>query len=166
VPRVEPSEFESLNLDAFRFVEGFELHDVWRVELPGSGPRTIAGLRGLLTPERRRSVNPVVRGLFSLRSALGRLFRLDPEGAWTTLEEKPSEAVYEVINATVHALLVVALVESGTGYRFFWSTYLKPVGRITAIYMALIDPFRRAIVYPGLENWLVRTLAADRREAR
>ena len=28
---------------------------------------------------------------------------------------------------------------------------------------ALIDPFRRAIVYPGLERWLVRTVAGPER---
>ena len=162
MPRVEPNEFESLPLDGFRFVEGFELHDVWRIEFEDTGPCTIQDLRALLTPEHRRKVNPVVRILFAIRSAFGRLFRLDPKGAWTTLHESPGEGVYQVINATVNAILVVALVRSGSGYRFFWSTYLKPVGRITGIYMALIDPFRRAIVYPGLERWLLRTLAAER----
>jgi hypothetical protein len=31
---------------------------------------------------------------------------------------------------------------------------VKPVGRITAIYMGVIDPFRRLIVYPGITRQL------------
>lgn len=162
MPRVEPTEFEGLKLDAFRFVEGFVLHDVWQVELEDTDRCTIQHLRGLATPEHRRSLSPVVRGLFAFRSALGKVLRLDPEGAWKTLHETPGEGAYQVINSTVNAILVVALVRSGAGYRFFWSTYLKPVGWITPVYMALIDPFRRAIVYPGLERGLLRTLAMQR----
>jgi hypothetical protein len=50
----------------------------------------------------------------------------------------------------VHAFLVQALVERANGYRLIWAIHVRPVGRITAWYMALIDPFRRLVIYPAL----------------
>ena len=187
MPRIDSTEFESLPLEAFQLIQGFTLHDVWLVELEGSKSRTLQDLRSALGAERFRSVNPMVRTLFLVRSALGRLFRLDsvsndeparrvldrvparlakaslvppgtPEGPFVTIYALPTEAAYQALNATVHAILVVALVKSVSGHRFFWATYIKPVGRITSFYMRVIDPFRRAVVYPGLESWLKRSL--------
>jgi hypothetical protein len=80
-----------------------------------------------------------------------------PEGPFQTLYVLPTEAAYQVLNATVHAILILAVVKSVKGHRFFWATYVKPVGRITSFYMRIIDPFRRVVVYPGLESWLKRT---------
>jgi hypothetical protein len=194
LPRIDPAEFESLQLRAFPLLEGFPLHDVWRVDLEGDVECTIEGLRALVEPGGLRSVHPAVRALFAVRSFLGAVLRLDrpkarpvahdlvgalparlvrdsqvppgtPEGAFLTLYRLPTEAAYEVRNATVHAVLVVAIVRSDPGHRFFFSTYVKPVGRITGWYMRLIDPFRRAVVYPGLEAWLVRAWRAARAEA-
>ena len=181
---MDPAEYESLPLEALQIVEGFALHDVWLVELEGSTDCTVEDLRSLITPERLRSMNRMVRVLFLVRSALGRVFRLDskvneaarrvaeivpadllnaslvpagtPQGPFVTLYVLPMEAAYQALNATVNAILIVALVKVASGHRFFWATYLKPVGRITQFYMRLIDPFRRLIVYPGLESWLKR----------
>lgn len=187
MPRVDPAEFLALPLEAFPLLRGFDLHDVWRVELPGAGTRTLGELRALLTSKRRQSLPAPVRALFAIRSAAGRLFRLEsvaddrpaqevartvperlanasqsppgtPAGPFATLYVLPAEAAYQALNATVHAILVVALVQTDSGQRLFWATYLRPVGRITSIYMGLIDPFRRTIVYPGLERWLQRAL--------
>ncbi len=192
MPRVDPAEYQSLPLQVFQFVQGFPLHDVWLVELADAPDCTLQDLRGLLTPESFRSLNPAVRSLFFLRSVLGRVFRLDttphdesvegliervpvpladaslvppgtPEGPFQTLYVLPTEAAYQALNATVHAILSVAVVRSGSGYRFFWATYVKPVGRITAIYMRVIDPFRRTVVYPGLESWLKKAWLERRR---
>ena len=183
MPRIDPAEYESLPLKVFQFVEGFSLHDVWLVELDDAPGCTLQDLRRLMTPASFRSLNPVVRGLFAFRSVLGRIFRLDaspddestqelieklpndlanaslkppgtPEGPFRTLYVLPAEAAYHVRNATVHAILSVTVVRSASGHRFFWATYVKPVGRITSFYMGLIDPFRRVVVYPGLESWL------------
>ena len=85
-----------------------------------------------------------------------------PEGPFQTLYSLPGEAAYQALNATVHAILIVAVVKSVSGYRFFWATYVKPVGRITALYMRIIDPFRRLVVYPGLESWLKRAWLRER----
>ena len=185
MPRIDPVEYESLPLEAFRLVHGFTLHDVWLVELEGTASCTLQDLRRLVTPGRRRALSPIVRALFVLRSVLGRVLRLDSrpsdalarrlveqvparlanasavppgtrEGPFETLYVLSDEAAYQVLNATVHAIVVVALVGSDSGHRLFWATYVKPVGRITSLYMSVIDPFRRAVVYPGLESWLKR----------
>jgi hypothetical protein len=60
------------------------------------------------------------------------------------------ESVAEIHNATVHAFVVMALRPRGDGYRLYWAIYVKPVGRLTRVYMAAIDPFRRFIIYPAL----------------
>ena len=35
-------------------------------------------------------------------------------------------------------------------YRFYFGVYVQNVGRFTQVYMALIDPLRKLIVYPSL----------------
>jgi hypothetical protein len=60
------------------------------------------------------------------------------------------ESLAEFRNATVHALFAVALTETRVGYRLYWGVYVQPVSRLTPLYMALIDPFRRFIVYPAI----------------
>jgi hypothetical protein len=78
-----------------------------------------------------------------------------PEGPFVTLYRDPVEAVFAAVNATVDARLLVAIAPLPDGTRLTWATYVRPVGRITGLYMGLIDPFRRTVVYPGLERWLV-----------
>jgi hypothetical protein len=60
------------------------------------------------------------------------------------------EALSELRNATVHAFLVLALTPHPEGYTLYLAIYVKRVTRFTPLYMALIDPFRRFIVYPAL----------------
>lgn len=63
-----------------------------------------------------------------------------------------TEAIGEVINRTVHAFLVFALEaeKDGDGYTLYLAIFVKPVSRFTRFYMALIDPFRRYVIYPAL----------------
>jgi len=56
----------------------------------------------------------------------------------------------EMHNRTVHAALLMALAETEAGSRFYLAVYVCKGGWITPVYMALIDPFRRWIVYPAL----------------
>ena len=60
------------------------------------------------------------------------------------------EALSELRNATVHAFVALALTPCPGGYTLYLAIYVKPVSRLTTLYMALIDPFRRLIVYPAL----------------
>jgi hypothetical protein len=61
-----------------------------------------------------------------------------------------NEQLLEVINRTAHAAALSALVETANTYRFYFGVYVRNVGRFTPVYMALIDPFRKLIVYPSL----------------
>jgi Protein of unknown function (DUF2867) len=60
------------------------------------------------------------------------------------------EALSEFRNATVHAFVALTLTPRLGGYTLYLAVYVKPVSRLTKLYMALIDPFRRLVVYPAL----------------
>jgi hypothetical protein len=130
----------------------------------------------------------VTRALVGLRLFLGRLFGWDrepPANAWESFATRltaadrskslalagkrhglvfrvvyrfENEQLVELINRTAHAAALSALVETVNAYRFYFAVYVQSVGRFTPVYMALIDPFRKLVVYPSLlrsvrENW-------------
>ncbi len=182
--RVTPEEYERIDLRAHSLLADVPLHDVWMVELSGGGPgRTVVDVRALLPVEKLASASTAVRLLFGLRARLGRVFGWDREPAQASRESflrrlsaadrerslvapgtldgpfrvlfvSPREAISEIHNATVHAFSVFALVERPSGYRLYWGIYVRPVGRITGWYMRLIDPFRRAIIYPAVLRYI------------
>lgn len=61
-----------------------------------------------------------------------------------------NEQLIELINRTAHAAALSALVETPTAYRFYFAVYVHKLSLFTPFYMALIDPFRKLIVYPSL----------------
>ena len=61
-----------------------------------------------------------------------------------------NEQLLEVINRTAHAAALSALVETANAYRFYFGVYVRSVSRFTPVYMGLIDPFRKLVVYPSL----------------
>jgi uncharacterized protein DUF2867 len=126
-----------------------------------------------------RGLPAAARALFRLRLLLGRLFRLEREpddaGAVSfarrlTAEDRArssvvsgtragnfhvvyrfeNEQLLEVHNRTVHAAALSALAKTADGYRYYFAVYVVSVGWITPLYMALIDPFRRWVIYPAL----------------
>ena len=177
--RVKPADFQRLNLRCHALLSDVPLHDVWAIPLHGGGPgRSIQDARAIFFDGRRPS-NLSIRGLFALRFALGRAFGWDDErhnpssgsyvnrlteadrsqsqvapgtreGRFRVLYVSGEEALSELRNATVHAFLALALTPSPRGYTLYLAIYVKPVGRLSTLYMALIDPFRRLIVYPVL----------------
>ena len=177
--RVKPVDFQRLNLRCHSLLSDVPLHDVWAIRLDGGGPgRSIQDARAILFGD-RRPPNLAVRGLFALRWALGRAFGWDDErhnpfsvsyvnrlaeadrsqsqvapgtreGRFRVLYVFGEEALSELRNATVHAFVALALTPSPGGYTLYLAIYVKPVSRLTTLYMALIDPFRRLIVYPAL----------------
>jgi hypothetical protein len=146
----------------------------------GGDGRTLADVRELMPADPTESGGPLARGLFAVRGWLGRLFgwdvrrqdesvspyrarvpaevvRLSKIAPGTTsrsgfvkLYELADESLLEVRNATVHAFLAEALRPTAEGYRLYWAVYVAPVSRFTGLYMALIEPFRRFIVYPSV----------------
>ena len=177
--RVKPADFQRLNLRCHALLSDVPLHDIWAIPLNGGGPgRSIQDARAVLFGD-PRAYNFAIRGLFALRWALGRAFgwddeRHDPpsgsyvnrlteadrsrsqvapgtrEGPFRVLYVLGEEVLSEIRNATVHAFLALALTPSPGGYTLYLAIYVKPVSRLTPLYMALIDPFRRLVVYPAL----------------
>jgi len=185
MPQISTQEFERLPLRVHDLLAGVPLHDVWAIDLLGtrSGITLNEFLRTasscLLTP------SPVVRALLNVRLLVGRLLSWDRQPAataWesfttrmTTADRSRSlvppgtreglfrvvyrfenEQLLELINRTAHAAALSALIETASGYRFYFGVYVRSVSRFTPIYMALIDPFRKLVVYPSL----LRTIRA------
>ncbi len=179
MPQIAHEEFERLPLRVHAFLAGVPLHDVWAVDLPRTraGITLAEFLRragGLM-----QRPPPAVRALLSVRFFVGGLFGWDratpgsfsesfaqrltdedrarslapagtPDGLFRTVYRFKNEQLDELVNRTVHAGALSALVEAAADYRFYFAVYVREVSRFTPVYMAAIDPFRKVIVYPAL----------------
>jgi len=128
-----------------------------------------------------------VRALFGMRFFLGRILSLEaepreaqkmyfanrltpedcarslvpvgtPDAFFRVVYRFENEILLEVVNRTVHAASLNALQRTNEGYRFYFAIYVRKISWITPVYMALIDPFRKWVVYPAIlkrirENW-------------
>jgi uncharacterized protein DUF2867 len=176
----DPADFKKLDLRCHALLSDVPLHDIWSIPLDNGGPgRTIEDLGALFLSDRWSPPNVGVRALFALRWWLGRVFRWDDErhdppaesylnrlteadhqrsrlppgsriGRFRVLYVFRDEAVSEIRNATVHGFVALALTRREQGYVAYAAIYVQPVSHLTAFYMALIDPFRRFVVYPSL----------------
>ena len=179
MPQVSTREFERLPLRVHDFLAGVPLHDVWAVDLPRrrSGITLDEFLRKasgrLFTP------SPIVRALLNIRFFVGRHLGWDREPTatgWEAFETRlttadrskslapagtreglfrvvyrfENEQLLELINRTAHAAALSTLVEMENFYRFYFGVYVCNVGRFTRVYLALIDPFRKLVIYPAL----------------
>ena len=172
-------ELERLPLRVHAFLADVPLHDVWAVDLPHprSGITLDAFLRA--ADNRVFAPSPLVRRLLRVRFFVGGILGWDTEpharvretfatrltsgdvatslaragarqGPFRVVYRFENEQLVELINRTAHAAALSALVETADAYRFYFAVYVRSVGRWTPVYMALIDPFRRLIVYPSL----------------
>ena len=179
MPQVSTDEFERLPLRAHGFLSGVPLHDVWAVDLPRKRSGiTLDEFTRTGNPVRFK-LSPLARALVKFRRFVGRLFGWDRQPPSNTAQtfatrmtdadrsqslappgtsDGPLRVVYrfeneqllELINRTAHAAALSALVEMESGYRFYFAVYVQKVSLLTPVYMALIDPFRKLIVYPSL----------------
>ena len=187
--KISPQEFLELPLRVHSFLKDVPLHDVWIVDLPGGREGiTLQEFRSRSRTGGGDDIPYAAKTLLQVRFLLGRIFRLDVErpgqksgsyikllteadrvasllppaskdGPFDVVYVFPNETLSEIINATVHAFLAQTLTRTSTGYRLYWAIYVRPGGWITPAYMALIDPFRRWIVYPQIldkvrEQWI------------
>ena len=136
-------------------------------------------LRAMAQGRSDRRLSVATHALFRLRRLLGRLFRLEDapkdadatafsarltkedrarssvaagtrDGPFRVVYRFENEQLVEIHNRTAHAAALSALVETDAGYRYYFAVYVAKAGWITPIYMGLIDPFRRWIVYPAV----------------
>jgi hypothetical protein len=160
------------SVDLPRWRAGVTLDEFLRT--PGNGKVDICGCSkssSLFTP------SPLVRMLLGIRFFVGRFFGWDRkpaatatfatrltdtdrsrslvgagtrDGFFRVVYRFENEQLLELINRTAHAAALSALIETATAYRFYFGVYVRGVSRFTPFYMALIDPFRKLIVYPSL----------------
>jgi len=182
MPRISSREFLDLPLRVHSFLKDVPLHDVWAINLPGGPEgTTLWSFRNRFRAESWKTIPKATKILLGLRIVLGRVFRLDTqkpsqklasyirflprdEQSRSLLPPGSKEAFFDVVywfeneilleavNARVYAFSAQVLTQTITGYRLYWAIYVKPAGWTTRTYMALIDPFRRWIVYPQLLN--------------
>jgi hypothetical protein len=177
--RIDPETFRRAPWHVHRFLAGVPLHDVWQFHLDGGGPgrdlgdfralmnairpgpavRLLFGLRralgaALRLDDRRPSSAPPPTSYVHRLDADERARSLAPPGSdwgiFRLVYAFPDEALGEIVNATVHAFSFMGMAPAPGGYRVHWGIYVRPVGRITGPYIALIDPFRRWLIYPAL----------------
>ena len=178
MPKISAQEFERLPLRVHEFLADVPLHDVWAVDLPRTRPGiTLDEFLRVASPHQCR-LSPGTRMLLGIRFFLGRLLGWDREsgasaesfaarltaadrskslvpagtreGLFRVVYRFENEQLLEIINRTVHGAALSALVEAGDAYRFYFGVYVRSVGRFTPVYMAVIDPFRKLVVYPSL----------------
>ena len=186
MPRISTQEFNRLPLRVHDFLADVPPHDVWAVDLPRSRPGITLDEFLRAAGGRPFTLSPVVRGLLAIRFGLGRLLGWDrepattaretfaarltttdrskslapagmPDGVFRVVYRFENEQLLELRNRTAHAAALSALVERPDRYHFYFGIYVRSVGRLTPVYMTLIDPFRRLIVYPSL----LRTIRAS-----
>jgi len=179
MPQISRQEFERLPLRVHDFLAGVPLHDVWAVDLPRTRPGITLDEFERATGALHCTLPPVARALLKIRLFIGRFLGWDREPAATKSElfatrltladhskslapagqreglfrvvyRFENEQLLEIINRTVHAAALSALVETADAYRFYFGVYVRSIGPFTPIYMALIDPFRTLFVYPSL----------------
>jgi hypothetical protein len=154
----------------------FQLLDVWALPTPG-GPDDFARLVRLMAEFDPTQTSAVVRGLFSIRWSIGRMFGLDrpdtgvgtrvatlrdrlPADLSTTaigfdthlfapLYVTADEFAQEIANKTVHGVMHIGWVaDEHGGYRGQMAVLVRPNGALGIAYLAAIAPFRHLIVYP------------------
>jgi hypothetical protein len=179
MPQVPAREFERLPLRVHDFLAGVPLHDVWAIDLPRTRSGITLDEFSQTASARLFTLSPVGGALVNIRLFIGRLLGWDrdpPATAWESFAARltaadrskslaaagtreglfrvvyrfENEQLLELINRTAHAAALSALVETAVVYHFYFAVYVRSVSRFTPVYMALIDPFRKLVVYPSL----------------
>jgi len=186
--RIDPGEFRARPLRVHALLHDVPLEDAWAVPLAGGGAgRTVQDLRTVMTAG-REAAPAVVQGLFRLRGRIGALFgwdhersawhaesyadRLSPadraqslaapgtlDGTFRLLYRFEDEQLSELRNATVHAFASLSIRPTPGGYLAYVGVFVRPVHRLTRLYMAMIAPFRRLVVYPAIMRKMQHTWA-------
>jgi hypothetical protein len=189
-PRLTLAEFQAKDFRVNSLLADVPLHDVWVFHLQGGDEGlTLRDAREVLAQASPLEANTAVAVLVGFRMLFGGLIGLDDQkyfdqaSSYTnrlteedrarSLEQPNTSAelfrtVYafeneqlaEMMNRTAHAFFCMAIEPAGDGYTMYWAIYVRETGGLTPIYMSLIDPFRRYIVYPAIVRSVERTWGA------
>jgi hypothetical protein len=144
--RIDPADHlrRPWRVHALAAAEGLALHDVWEVATPLAPGVTLAAWLEAFRQEPRSLAS---RALFGLRAALGRTLRLDRGSAgFVPAYREADEQLFRISNRTVTGFLHVSVADRKPRL----AVYVAPKGPLGRIYMRLIEPFRRWVVYPAL----------------
>ncbi len=188
--RLAPVEFQTKAFRVNSFLADVPLHDVWVFHLQGGDEGlTLRDAQEVLADASPLDANTAVAALVGFRMLFGGLIGLDDEkyfdqrSSYTnrlteedrahSLDEPEAtgelfrpvyrfenEQLAEMMNRTAHAFFCMAIEPAEDGYTMYWAIYVRETGGLTPIYMSLIDPFRRYIVYPAIARGVERTWAA------
>jgi hypothetical protein len=92
--------------------------------------------------------------------------RMEPgkkEGIGRVLYCSENEFVAEIINRTVHCFWVMAKDETADGYALYMAVYVRKLNWFTPIYMALVTPMLKWLIYPALNKSVKRNWLATQR---
>jgi Protein of unknown function (DUF2867) len=183
--RIDPAEFRARPLRAHALLHDVPLEDAWAVPLSGGGAgRTIQDVRAVMAAG-LAAAPALVQGLFRLRTRIGALLGWDhqrpawnaesyadrlsptdrahslvapgtPDGSFRLLYRFEDEQLSELRNSTVHAFASLSIRPVPGGYLAYLGIFVRPVQRFTRLYMAIIAPFRRLIVYPAVIRTMQR----------
>ncbi len=159
----------------------FRLEDVWALPTPGGPDGFPRLVQLMASGDPSRGPSRIARTLWAIRWKAGELLGWDgPDAGHGTerptlrdrlpadLREAPSgpdfaalpffslyltgdEWAAEIVNRTVHGVMHLGWVRSGTGrYRGQMAVLVKPNGLLGTGYIAAIRPFRHLIVYPPM----------------
>ncbi|UCC83415.1 MAG: DUF2867 domain-containing protein [Gemmatimonadota bacterium] len=188
--RLAPEEFQAADFRVNSFLADVPLHDVWVFHLQGGEEGlTLPDAQEVLAVLSPFEANTAVAVLAGSRMLLGGLLGLDHEKyfdqsssyanrlteedrarnleqpgtaseLFRTVYAFENEELAEMMNRTAHAFFCMAIEPADDGYTMYWAIYVRETSGLTPIYMSLIDPFRRYIVYPGIVRSVERTWAA------
>jgi hypothetical protein len=187
---IDTTEHNACPWRIHQIAKDFRVLDVWTLPTPG-GPEDFPRLARLMATFDPAATSPVVRALFAIRFALGRLFGLDgPETGlgtrvrglrdrlppdlattathfdthlFTPLYITDNELALETANQTVHGVLHIGWVpdRADGGFRGQMAVLVKPNGTLGAAYLAAIAPFRHLLVYPLMMRDIARAWRGD-----
>ncbi|MEW6125723.1 MAG: DUF2867 domain-containing protein [Acidobacteriota bacterium] len=140
------------------------LSDMSNVEL-GFGTKALFGLRTLIGKVMHWDEVPELVETNSYLSRLGEAERaksLIPPGEIRGISRVlycyENEMLLEIINQTVHCFWLLASEPTADGYGLYNAVYVKHLNWRTPIYMTLISPILKEVIYPAIDksmqqNW-------------
>jgi hypothetical protein len=73
-----------------------------------------------------------------------------PAGISRILYQFKNEMLGEIVNRMVHCFWLMATERTANGYALWFAVYVKKLNWFTPIYMALISPLVKWIIYPAM----------------
>jgi hypothetical protein len=151
-----PGGRDGLSIDEISAVSGFD----GKVKMKlGPLTQSLFWLRGLIgrilgwddVPDLTASIS-YVSNLSDEDRARSRVEPGKASGISRILYQFDDEMLGEIINRTVHCFWVMAVERTSTGYTLWMAVYVRRLNFFTPVYMALISPVLKWIIYPAFKR--------------